>query len=168
MPQLFAQPYDITANGFYFSRASEYAMNALSNRNGAGDIVEEYEIQFINGDDIDCALAKAWQLNQANFVKYLEKTEEWEDWQKLHFIIAVRECGFDHDQLADDPNAADITIYGVNSMRELAEQFVEEGLYGEIPNHLANYIDYDAIARDLEHDHSEVTIAGDRMIFHFV
>ena len=50
-------------------------------------------------------------------------------------------------------------------MTELAEQFVDEGLFGEIPGHLAPYIDMDAIARDLAVDYSEAEIAGERLIY---
>ncbi|WP_299297215.1 hypothetical protein [uncultured Tateyamaria sp.] len=37
-------------------------------------------------------------------------------------------------------------------MRELTEDFVEQGLFGDIPEPLHFYIDYDAIARDLSVD----------------
>ncbi|MEZ4784829.1 MAG: antirestriction protein ArdA [Candidatus Kapaibacterium sp.] len=40
-------------------------------------------------------------------------------------------------------------IYHVDSMRELAQMFVDEGLFGDIPENLQYYIDYDAIASDL-------------------
>ena len=50
-------------------------------------------------------------------------------------------------------------------MRDLAESFVDEGLYGTIPDHLAHYIDYDAIARDLSMDFTETEIAGVRLIY---
>lgn len=50
-------------------------------------------------------------------------------------------------------------------LKELAEQFVDEGLFGEIPKAIANYLDYDAIARDLGFDYSEITIAGARLIY---
>ena len=103
MIQLHAQPYDTSTKGFFFSKASEYAMSALNNRNSCGEIVEEYEIQFIDGEDIDCALAKVWELNQANFGAFLEAAEEWDDDDKIRYIIAVGECGYSHDQVADDP-----------------------------------------------------------------
>ena len=50
-------------------------------------------------------------------------------------------------------------------MKELAERFVDEGLFGEIPDHLAHYIDYDAIAHDLAMDYAETEIAGVRLIY---
>lgn len=59
----------------------------------------------------------------------------------------------------------DVDIYEVKNLRELAEQFVEEGLFGEIPEPLQFYIDYDAIARDLEVDHSCIEIAGISFVY---
>ena len=37
-------------------------------------------------------------------------------------------------------------------------QFVEEGLFGTIPKAIENYLDYDAIARDLAMDYGTTTI----------
>jgi len=38
-------------------------------------------------------------------------------------------------------------------------------LFGDIPEHLANYIDLDAIARDLAFDYSETYVAGESLIY---
>ena len=46
-----------------------------------------------------------------------------------------------------------------------ALQFVDEGLFGDIPEHLRNYLDYDAIARDLACDYASTTIAGNRLAY---
>ena len=43
--------------------------------------------------------------------------------------------------------------------------FVDDGLFGDIPEHLATYIDYDAIARDLAMDYAETRIAGEQLIY---
>lgn len=56
---LYAQPYDISAEGFYFRDTEEYAKKSEKLCNRYGDIVEEFEIQFIDGDLLDCELAKA-------------------------------------------------------------------------------------------------------------
>lgn len=53
----------------------------------------------------------------------------------------------------------------MDSLRELAEHFVVEGLFGEIPDHLAASLDFDAIARDLGVDYAETEIAGTRLIY---
>lgn len=136
MPQLFAQLYDLSATGFFFDSSDSYYVKANTLRNDYGQRVEEFEIQFIDGDELDCALAAAIGLNQANFPRYFEYCEVWEDWQKTHIILAVGECGypFDPDQ---DPNDYDIDIYHVDSLR--------------------------AFARDLSIEYTEITIAGDAM-----
>lgn len=44
---------------------------------------------------------------------------------------------------------------GIDSFSELAEMFVNKGCYGTIPEHLQNYIDYEAIGRDLSFDYTQ-------------
>ncbi len=94
---LYAQPYNIDAEGFYFRSAEEYAKLAPDIKDSYGNIVEEFEIQFIDGDDMDCELAKAWRLSQCNFTAYFEAVEKWDESQKLAIIIAVGECGYELD-----------------------------------------------------------------------
>ena len=67
--------------------------------------------------------------------------------------------------LAVAPSDFDVTIYHEVSLKDLAEQFVEEGLFGDVPESLASYIDYDAIARDLGYDYTEATIAGFEIVY---
>ncbi len=66
MTQLFAQPYDISASGFYFNTAEEYTTQASKLRNSYGQPVEEFELQFIDGESIDADLFKALNVNQSN------------------------------------------------------------------------------------------------------
>jgi hypothetical protein len=80
-------------------------------------------------------------------------------------IIAVGEAGYGFDPENVTASNFDVGIYHVETMRELAKQFVDEGLFGEIPDHLANDIDLDAIARDLAVDYTETEIAGERLIY---
>jgi antirestriction protein len=164
MTTLYAQPYDIAASGFYFETAEEYAERAAKALNDYGQSVEEFEIQFIDGEDLDAALAGAWELNQANFRDFLEAVDAWEDHEKIRVIIAMRE-GLGFNVATDDIDQLEVDIYGVQSLRELAEQFVDDGLYGDIPEPLRGYIDYDAIARDLAMDFLETEIAGERIIY---
>lgn len=165
MTQLFAQPYDISANGFYFESLEEFKSNAVIAKNDYGDPVEEFEIQFIDGENIDCDLANAWGINQVNIGPYFDAVENWDDHDKTVFIIAVGEAGYSFDPATVSADEFDIDVYHVETMKELAEQFVDEGLFGDIPDHLTNYIDMDAIAHDLAFDYSETQIAGERLIY---
>lgn len=51
-------------------------------------------------------------------------------------------------------------FYEADDFAELAEQFVEDGLFGQIPKELEPYIDYKKIARDLMYDGYTKTSVG--------
>lgn len=165
MTNLFAQPYDISASGFYFKTAEEFQTQSKGLRNDYGDPVEEYEIQFIDGEQIDCELAQAFCLNQVNFAEYLECVDEWNDDQKTRYIIANGECGYGFNPKAENIDNLEIDIYHVSNLKQLAEQFVDEGLYGDIPQALEFYIDHEAMARDLSADYSMTEIAGNCLAY---
>ena len=165
MTTLFAQPYNIDATGFYFESAEDYAAKAEDNFDRYGQFVEEYEIQFIDGEAIDAEVAKAWDLSQCNFAEFLDFIDECDDEQKRLYIVAVEHCGFDHAQVVENPYTSDIVIYHLRDLKELAEEFVDEGLFGDIPENLRFYIDYDAIARDLSVDYAAAEIAGKHLIY---
>ncbi|RVT87447.1 antirestriction protein ArdA [Rhodobacteraceae bacterium CCMM004] len=162
---LYAQPYDISATGFYFHDYAEYRSKAKTCRNAYGDPVEEYDLQFIDGEPIDCALAAAIGLTQANCKAFFEAVRSWDDDDdKLRVIIAVGDCGysFDDSTKADD---FDVDIYDVESFVELAQLFIDEGVFGSLGDLPYAYIDFQAIARDLTIDYSELEIDGRTIIY---
>lgn len=166
MTTFYAQPYDISACGFYFSCIDEYDTKYSKCLNSFGGQVEEFEIQFIDGDTLDAELFNALGIHQGNISYFFDAIDEWEEYEKQALIIAVGECGYDFNIADNDLSITeDIDIYLVDAMRDLAEQFVDEGLFGEIPKPLQCYIDYDAIVRDLEMDYSETCIAGINIIY---
>jgi hypothetical protein len=156
--KFYAQPYDIDASGFYFSDGEEYQAKVKTCRNDYGSPVEEFEIQFIDGEDIDCQLFYALGVNQANILAFIEKLIDWSDEDKIKLTIAVGECGYSFDVNTGHADDFEVDIYYDTTLRDLAHKFVDEGLFGDIPNHLAHYIDYDAIARDLRADYTETYI----------
>jgi antirestriction protein len=58
-----------------------------------------------------------------------------------------------------------VVSYSAGSFEELAEQFVDEGLFGEIPESIQNYIDYEKIGRDLSFDYTESEYNGQTYFF---
>lgn len=165
MTTLFAQPYDITATGFYFDSYDDYESKASALENEQDDPVEEFEIQFIDGEEIDSEMSKAFELNQVNIEAFFDACKDWQGYQKINFIIAVGECGYQFDPASDHPDNFEVDLYEMDSLKELAEHFVEEGFYGEVPGSLQYYIDTDAMARDLSVDYSQITIAGTRYVY---
>lgn len=164
MTRLFANPYDISATGFYFETVEEYADKSKEARNQMGFPIEEFEIEFIDGEEIDCDLFRALRVHQGDISAYLDACDVWTEDQKCRVIIACYNgYGFDFDK--SSPDDIEVDIYEVDSMKDLAEQFVEEGLFGEIPESIRYYLDYNLIARDLEADYSTAEIAGTRIIY---
>ncbi len=165
MINLFAQPYDLSATGFYFETAAEFGEKSAAARNDYGQPVEEFELQFIDGEEIDAKLFEALAVNQANVGDYLEACDDWDEDDKIKIIIAVGEAGYRFDLGRDSPGKFDVDLYECDSLRDLAIQFVDEGLFGDIPEAIQNYLDYEAIAHDLGMDYAEITIAGMHYIY---
>jgi hypothetical protein len=165
MTMLYAQPYDLDATGFYFESAEDYAGKASQLTNRYGQPVEEFEIQFIDGATIDAQLFDALGVGQANLQGFFEAAQGWSDDQKVKAIIAIGEVGIRFTLGADDPDQLDIDLYAIDSLHDLAIQFVDDGLFGEIPKAIENYLDFDAIARDLAMDYGTTTVAGTRYAY---
>jgi len=53
--------------GFLFEDEAEYHEKAKKNFDGLGFPIEEYEIQFIDGERIDALLFEALNIHQGNF-----------------------------------------------------------------------------------------------------
>ena len=75
MTTLHAQPYDISATGFYFSDATEFMGKASAATNRHGQPVEEFEIQFIDGESLDAALFNAVAVHQGTIAAFYEAVE---------------------------------------------------------------------------------------------
>ena len=161
--RLCAIPYDMDAQSFYFSTLEEYERSVAILTICYGEPVEEFMIDFIDGSQLDSELAQATKLNQCNFAKFLDAVDEWDDLEKTVAIIAMGHVG--GLSLDDDPHRRDVSIYHARDLTELAEQFVDDGLFGEIPDHLIHYIDYEAIGRDLRFDYHEITVAGETFFY---
>lgn len=161
----YAQPYQIGVEGFFFASIDDYDEKLPTIKDRYGQQVEEFEIQFINGDDLDAAFAKAWGLSQCNIARFFEVAEGWDDYAKISFIVAVSEAGYSYD--FETVGSADFHVdtYFLDTLKDLAIEFVDEGLFGSIPDNIRCYLDYDAIARDLGLDYTEITIAGTRLIY---
>ena len=106
MTQLFAQPYDISATGFFFETAEEYNQKAKSLRNSYGLPVEEFEIQFIDGKGIDAELFESLGVHQGDLAAFFEAVDSWNEEEKVKAIIALSEVGYDFNLGKQEPKIA--------------------------------------------------------------
>lgn len=79
----------------------------------------------------------------------LESLDEY-DLEKLEAVIEAE--GGDIRWWLDCNRLDNITYYPGYTIEDVARELIEEGIMGNFPESLLNYIDYEAFARDLEFD----------------
>lgn len=152
---LYAQPYNMDAQGFYFHSFEEYETKSENLRDRFGNVVEEFEIQFTDGDD--AALFEACGINQSNLATWFDDIEDKDEHEKIALYFLTGELGYTLDQAID--KVEDVIIYEGDA-KEAAEELFDECYAHTIPENLRFYFDMDKFARDLE-------IGGDFNKFEF-
>ena len=142
---LFAQPYNIDAQGFYFHSTEEFETLSESLRDRFGCPVEEFEIQFIEGDDAD--LFEVCSINQANLFMWFDEIEVLDDHEKISLYFLTGALGYSLDcamEMIDEVNI----FHG--DAQEAAEELFDDCYAHTIPENLRIYFDMEKFARDLE------------------
>lgn len=165
MIELYVKPYNVSVEGFYFKDISEYEAKYGELKDEFGSSIEDFRILFADGDEIDCLLFEALDVSQENIKEFLNKAICWDYDDKVTVIIAVSGVGYDFDLSVNNPTDFDVVIYELDSMEELAREFVDEGLFGEVSKYLEYYIDYEALVHDLSVDYHEAEIDGRKLIY---
>ena len=118
---------------------------------------EEYFISDYEADIVIDEYDNIYELNE--LAEAMEEFEE-EDYLKLKLLTykgynerKVIEVGLDTYEVEIYDYSQDMSFTDVYEL--LAQDLVEEGVYGVIPKHLENYIDYGAIGRDLAMEYTE-------------
>lgn len=147
-----AQPYDMDKKGFYFTDMASYEAGVEAS--GA----EEFELQFIDGDDAQ--LFNACGINQANLEEWFDDVEMLDDHEKvaLFYLMDNNICL----DLSDAISKIDDVSISQCSLRDAAEELFDECYLHDVPETVRAYIDYDAFARDCEMggDMDEFTFNG--------
>ncbi|MDF1807766.1 antirestriction protein ArdA [Hyphomonas sp.] len=148
MPNTYhATPYDISATGFYFENLEEYRSKAATHRNAYGDLVEEFDIQFIDGDNYH--LFRSLGVNQATLALWFDQFEDLTDDQAVAAIYLAEYVGVATEEIIDQID--DVMLFE-GSLLEYAEDYVEStGLLNEAPESLRFYFDMESFARDLRY-----------------
>ena len=157
MTTLHATPYNIDAIGFYFTDLNEYETKVTSLIDCFGNLVEEFEIQFIDGDDAE--LFEACGINQVNLNQWFNEIEFLQDNEKVSLYYLVGVAGYSLDQALlkiDEPS-----LYQGNLLDAATELF-DECWLPSVPDNIRFYIDYDKFARDCQYggDLTEFNYAG--------
>ncbi|MDP2794923.1 MAG: antirestriction protein ArdA [Sulfurisoma sp.] len=145
MTTFYANPYNLDAAGFYFAAAGEFIekMEALTDRWGAP--VEEFEIDFVDGDDF--ALFSACGIDQGNLERWFDEIEPLGDREKVALAWLVGEAGYTLD---DALGKIDDVSLARGQLLDAATELFDDCYLDSVPENVRNYIDYEAFARDCE------------------
>lgn len=146
---LYANPYDISATGFYFSSAEQFEEKFARHLP-----VEEYEIDFIEGSAEDAALFEAMRVGQGQLEQYFDDIVPLADWEKaaLYYLFAIYSPGMDwHIALR---RVEDEVRVRQGNAKEYVEDYIDDiGGVGELGRAAGDmYFDYVAFGRDLKFD----------------
>lgn len=138
MTIICAVPYDTSASAFYFDSMAEYHL-----KYNARLPVEEYELQYIEG--CNPKLFSEAGICQSTIETWFDSlsnvTDNSDSGIAIRYLLNLGYSLYDAIEKADE-----ISIFRGKSCDYAYEVFSDS----QIPEHLRGYIDYDAIARDLE------------------
>jgi hypothetical protein len=157
MTTLHAQPYNIDAQGFYFTSAEEYTTKQEALRDRFGNPVEEFEIQYIDGDDSQ--LFEACKIHQGDLGTWFDDIETLEDNEKTALFFLMDDLGYNLDSALSSVD--DVCLYE-GPLLDAATELFDEIYLPEVPEAVRNYIDYAAFAEDcrIGGDMTEFTYEG--------
>ena len=155
MSTFFAQPYNIDAVGFYFDDAEAYTTQSEILKYAFGNPIEEFEIQFIDGEDAQ--LFAACGINQGSLPVWFESIADLSGHEKaaLHYLCG--ELGYAVDVALDKLD--EVSLYE-GELQAAADELFDEIYLDGVPDAVRAYIDYEKFARDCE-------IGGDMTEFDF-
>lgn len=142
--------FDIDADNF------EYALDDYDTPQDILDtLTEEQKSKEINvylqgQDDIRWTLDQVFELKDLDEGEYINLMLLLENWEPIANALTMY---------------WDVISYQINSYRELAEYYIDEWLYWEVPDHLTAYIDYEKLGRDLAIDMSEADVNWNHYYF---
>ena len=152
---LFAQPYAPEANGFFFHSAEEFEDKAEGVCDPYGEKVEEFEIQFIDGDDPE--LFEACGIEQSNLSIWFDDIEGMRDAEKAALYFLITDCSLSLDEAMRQVD--DVSLFHGDA-KSAAREVFEEYYASEIPENLRTCFDMDKFAHDFE-------VGGDFCEFQF-
>jgi antirestriction protein len=141
---LYANPYAYEGKGFYFSSFDEYEKKA--EKSG----LEEFEIDFIDGDDVEQKLFKGMKVNQSNLEEYFDALDDLDEDDVIKLVILTDDMGYDVEDAMDKLD--DLVVYGeFDSDKDFAYEYVDGigSLSDALGDNIQNYFDYEAFGRDL-------------------
>jgi len=147
MSLLFANPFNTSVNGFYFSSYQEYLIKSINLNKSSGQPVEEFEIEYIRGEYSQ--LFESCKIDQLTLSIWFDEIEflSESDYIELYYRCAILGQYVKESLESLD---TDGIIYNLSVVDYAYEYINDSGVLNTIPESLQIYFDYESLARDLE------------------
>lgn len=150
--RLYANPYDVSAYGFYFSTPKQFAKEYKKRLP-----VEEYMVDWIDGPEDDRELFEALNVTPGNLEQYFELMDELNDHDKAALYYVLRHRGMGPGEDLDDLLRMvedEVRLHEGNSKSYVEEYIDSAGGIGEAfsADVRARYFDYEKFGRDFKMD----------------
>jgi antirestriction protein len=141
--ELYANPY-AGGKGFYFGDYEDFEEQYEESPH------EEFEIDFIDGDESEQKLFKAMDVNQGNLEDYFDILDEHDEGEIDAIVIILEDINYGDLDYARE-HAPDLAIYGeFDSDEDFAFEFVDSmGGVEALGEQAQSYFDFEAFGRDL-------------------
>ncbi|MBR5823774.1 MAG: antirestriction protein ArdA [Paludibacteraceae bacterium] len=111
---------------------------------------EEYFISDYECEDLDIEINEYSNLEKLN--EFAEKLDSLKSYElKVLKAIAEAESEISLEEVFEIYEKEDYIFYNEKTIEDLAYTLVDHGYFGEVPEEIERYIDYDKFARDLYH-----------------
>lgn len=143
----YANPYDTTKTGFYFTDLESY--KAEWNHRNALYGTEEYELQAIDGDQIDLELFAGLKISQTNLTEWFQEIQHLTNEEKVGLWFLVCWCGYGLTpglEIIQDG----MTIYHGTKEEWAGEWLEQSGFFHGIPDRFRTYFDTAKWVHDCE------------------
>ena len=140
-----AIPYDLSAPSFYFTTYEEYRTKSNALRNEYGDPVEEFMLDFIDGDGVE--LFNALRINQATLGIWFDDFECLSEEDRIKAVYLVQYLGYEIDSVTRRLN--EMNLFQGTAIDYAHDFIASTGMLENVPEIVSRYFDYASFARDL-------------------
>lgn len=146
--QYYAQPYNPGAVGFYFSTEAEFeeGMKKLKRKG-----IEEFELQFINGDDADADLFNQLKINQMQVGLWFNELQPLSEHEKAG-IYGLHVSGYSDIEEMIEKVKDDNPVIFEGTALEYAREYVDDVGVENMGESKHRYFDYEMFGQAIKND----------------
>ena len=125
------------------------------------DVLGSDEEYFITDYEAPFRIEEYDNLTELN--TFVEQLNELDEYEQVKAVYLMESVGLTRQEAIQQQE--DVTFYQDMTLEDVAEELVEEGIFGNLTDTIKGYLDFEKLARDLSIDGYHETNQG---VFHYV